>query len=66
MRMSAEQIRDNALAVSGLLVKTLPAGPVYIRISQSGVWVLGVTPYRYPRPEETLLDEQHRRSLYSL
>jgi hypothetical protein len=64
MRMSAEQIRDNALAVSGLLVKTI-GGPSVYPYQSEGVWVLGVTPYRYPRPDELSPDEQHRRSLYS-
>ena len=64
MRMSAEQIRDNALAVSGLLVKTI-GGPSVYPYQSDGVWVLGVTPYRYPRPDELSPEEQHRRSLYS-
>jgi len=64
MRMSAEQIRDNALAVSGLLVPTI-GGPSVYPYQSEGVWVLGVTPYRYPKPAEVSPDEQHRRSLYS-
>ncbi len=64
LRMSAEQIRDNALAVSGLLVKTI-GGPSVHPYQPDGVWVAGVTQYTYPKPEELSPDEQHRRSLYS-
>ena len=38
LRMSAEQIRDNALAVSGLLVKTI-GGPSAYPYQPEGVWV---------------------------
>src|SRR6185503_10749273 len=48
MRMSAEQVRDNALAVSGLLVKTI-GGPSVYPYQPDGIWVPGVTVYRYPR-----------------
>ena len=64
MRMSAEQVRDNALAVSGLLVRTI-GGPSVHPYQPDGVWVAGVTQYTYPKPEELPPDEQHRRSLYS-
>jgi Protein of unknown function (DUF1553)/Protein of unknown function (DUF1549)/Planctomycete cytochrome C/Concanavalin A-like lectin/glucanases superfamily len=64
IRMSAEQVRDNALAVSGLLVRTI-GGPSVHPYQPEGVWVAGVTQYTYPKPEELSLDEQHRRSLYS-
>ena len=64
IRMSAEQIRDNALAISGLLVKTI-GGPSVHPYQPEGVWVQGVTQYTYPKPEELSPDEQHRRSLYS-
>jgi len=64
MRMSAEQVRDNALAVSGLLVNTI-GGPSVYPYQPEGIWVPGVTVYRYPRPDEIPPDEQHRRSLYS-
>jgi hypothetical protein len=64
IRMSAEQIRDNALAVSGLLVRTI-GGPSVHPYQPDGVWVAGVTQYTYPKPEELSPDEQHRRSLYS-
>jgi hypothetical protein len=64
LRMSAEQIRDNALAVSGLLVKTI-GGPSAHPYQPDGVWVPGVTQYVYPQPNEIASDEQHRRSLYT-
>ena len=64
MRMSAEQIRDNALAVSGLLVRTI-GGPSTYPYQPEGIWVPGTTPYRYPKPEEISPDDQHRRSLYT-
>ena len=63
-RMSAEQVRDNALAVSGLLVKTV-GGPSVYPYQPDGIWVAGVTQYRYPEPGELPAEEQHRRSLYS-
>jgi cytochrome c553 len=64
MRMSAEQVRDNALAVSGLLVRTI-GGPSVHPYQPDGVWVPGVTQYTYPKPEEIAPGEQHRRSLYT-
>jgi hypothetical protein len=64
LRMSAEQIRDNALAVSGLLVKKI-GGPSAYPYQAEGVWVPGVTLYDYPKPEQVPADDQHRRSLYS-
>jgi hypothetical protein len=64
MRMSAEQIRDNALAISGLLLKTI-GGPSAYPYQPEGIWVAGVTQYTYPKPEEISPDNQHRRSLYT-
>ncbi len=64
MRMTAEQIRDNALAVSGLLLNTI-GGPSVYPYQPEGVWVPGVTQYTYPKPDEIPADEQHRRSLYT-
>ena len=63
-RMSAEQVRDNALAVSGLLVKTI-GGPSVYPYQPDGIWAAGTTLYRYPKPEDIPADEQHRRSLYT-
>jgi len=64
MRMSAEQIRDNALAVSGLLVQTI-GGPSAYPYQPEGVWVAGVTQYDYPKPDAISPDNHHRRSLYT-
>jgi hypothetical protein len=63
-RMEAEQIRDNALAVSGLLVNKI-GGPSAYPYQAEGVWVPGVTLYNYPKPEQISPDDQHRRSLYT-
>ncbi len=63
-RMSAEQVRDNALTVSGLLVKTI-GGPSVYPYQPEGIWAAGTTLYRYPKPEDIPADEQHRRSLYT-
>jgi hypothetical protein len=63
-RMSAEQVRDNALAISGLLIRTI-GGPSAYPYQQDGVWVAGVTQYRYPDTNELSADNQHRRSLYT-
>lgn len=64
MRMSAEQVRDNALSISGLLVKTI-GGPSAYPYQPDGIWVAGVTQYFYPKPEDISPDNQHRRSLYT-
>ena len=64
VRMSAEQIRDNALAISGLLVKKI-GGPSAYPYQPDGLWVAGVSQYRYPNPDELSPDDQHRRSLYT-
>jgi hypothetical protein len=64
MRMSAEQVRDNALAISGLLIKTV-GGPSAYPYQPEGIWVPGVTQYTYPKPDEISPDNQHRRSLYT-
>jgi hypothetical protein len=63
-RMSAEEVRDNALAVSGLLVATI-GGPSVYPYQPDGIWAAGTTMYRYPKPEEIPPEEQHRRSLYT-
>jgi hypothetical protein len=64
MRMSAEEIRDNALAVSGLLVNKV-GGPSVYPYQSEGVWVPGVTFYSYPEPGSIPAEEQHHRSLYT-
>jgi len=63
-RMSAEQVRDNALAVSDLLVRTV-GGPSVYPYQPDGIWAAGTTLYRYPKPEDVPAEEQHRRSLYT-
>ena len=63
-RMSAEQVRDNALAVSGLLVNRI-GGPSVYPYQPDGIWTAGTTMYRYPKPEDIPSGEQHRRSLYT-
>jgi hypothetical protein len=66
-RLTAEMIRDNALASSGLLDRTL-GGPSVFPYQPDGVWE-SVNVYQgsmgYPAPESVPRD-QHRRSLYSL
>jgi hypothetical protein len=65
-RLSAEMIRDNALAVSGLLDTTI-GGPSVYPYQPAGVWeaIIGFQREGYPKPEDRPAD-QHRRSLYSL
>jgi Protein of unknown function (DUF1553)/Protein of unknown function (DUF1549)/Planctomycete cytochrome C/Concanavalin A-like lectin/glucanases superfamily len=66
-RLSAEMIRDNALAASGLLDATI-GGPSVFPYQPSGVWE-AINFYDrsggYPDPE-TVPNDQHRRSLYSM
>jgi hypothetical protein len=63
-RMSAEQVRDHALAVSGLLVRTVGGPPVY-PYQPDGLWAPGVTPFAYPDATDVPAEEHHRRSLYT-
>jgi hypothetical protein len=66
-RLTAEMIRDNALAVSGLLSSTV-GGPSVYPYQPAGVWEAVIGFQRdggYPKPEDRPQD-QHRRSLYSL
>jgi hypothetical protein len=66
-RLGAEMIRDNALAVSGLLDRTI-GGPSVYPYQPDGVWE-SVNIYAratgYPQPESVPHD-QHRRSVYTL
>jgi hypothetical protein len=66
-RLPAEMIRDNALAVSGLLDAKI-GGPSVYPYQPAGVWE-AINIYErsgvYPKPEDVPAD-QHRRSLYSL
>ncbi|MEL6250692.1 MAG: DUF1553 domain-containing protein [Bacteroidota bacterium] len=65
LRLSAEMIRDNALAVSGLLVKKL-GGPSVYPYQPEGLWdEISNKHWRYPylqKPGEGL----YRRSLYTI
>jgi len=65
-RLSAEMLRDHALAASGLLDRTL-GGPSVYPYQPDGVWesVNIYTRAIYPRPESVPRD-QHRRSVYTL
>ncbi len=60
-RLSAEQIRDSALAVSGLLVPTL-GGPSVKPYQPPGVWEEAGTGKSYSQDKG---DKLHRRSLYT-
>ena len=63
-RMSVEQLRDTALAVSGLLVSKV-GGPSVFPYQPADIWNGLNTNYRYPAPETLPAEEQHRRSLYT-
>lgn len=60
-RLAAEQIRDSALAVSGLLVPTL-GGPSVKPYQPPGVWEEAGTGKTYAQDKG---DKLHRRSLYT-
>lgn len=59
-RLSAEQIRDNALAVSGLLIEKIGGESVY-PYQPSGVWE-SVSTTKYPQNHG---DSLYRRTLYT-
>ena len=66
-RLTAEMVRDNALAASGLLDATI-GGPSVFPYQPDGVWEAVAFYDRsraYPDPE-TVPDDQHRRSIYTL
>ena len=60
-RLSAEQVRDNALAVSGLLVRTV-GGPSVYPYQPAGLWSESGTGKRYSQSKGEGL---YRRSLYT-
>jgi hypothetical protein len=66
-RLTAEMIRDNALAISGLLDRTVGGRSVF-PYQPDGVWE-AVSHYQrtggYPQPE-AVPGDQHRRSVYSM
>jgi hypothetical protein len=63
-RMTAEMIRDSALADAGLLVPKI-GGPSVFPYQPEGIWDPGNTFYTYPKPSELPAEDQHRRSLYT-
>jgi hypothetical protein len=63
-RMSAEVLRDSALAVSGLLVEKV-GGPSVFPYQPDDIWNGLNTNYRYPAPETLPAEQHHRRSLYT-
>jgi len=64
-RMSAEMIRDNALAASGLLSPTI-GGPSVKPYQPEGLWIdKGSFSPRLLRYKADTLDGMHRRSLYT-
>jgi hypothetical protein len=63
-RMSAEMVRDNALAASGLLVRRV-GGPSTQPYQPDDVWNPLNSFWRYPDPARVPDDEHHRRTLYT-
>jgi hypothetical protein len=64
-RLSAEAIRDNALAASGLLVDR-PGGDSVFPYQPAGLWFMtGAANQTYPGPSLVPADEMHRRSMYT-
>jgi hypothetical protein len=63
VRMSAEMVRDNALAASGLLVRQL-GGPSVYPYQPKNLWD-GFNVYTYPDADKVPADDHHRRSVYS-
>jgi hypothetical protein len=63
-RMTAEMVRDHALAVSGLLVDTV--GGASVRPYQpEGIWNPLNSFYEYPESADLPDDEHHRRTMYT-
>ena len=63
IRMPAEMVRDQALAASGLLVRTI-GGPSVYPYQPRNMWD-GFNQYDYPTPDMVPADAHHRRSMYS-
>jgi hypothetical protein len=63
MRMPAEMVRDNALAASGLLVKTVGGKSAY-PYQPDTIWD-GTAGATYPDASKIPADDHHRRTLYS-
>jgi mono/diheme cytochrome c family protein len=64
VRMTAEMVRDKALAVSGLLVSKV-GGPSVYPYQPEGIWEGIGSFYPYPKPNEIPAEQQHRRTLYT-
>jgi len=63
-RMTAEMVRDHALAVSGLLTDEI-GGPSATPYQPPDIWNAFNSFYRYPEPDAVPADEHHRRTLYT-
>jgi hypothetical protein len=63
VRMPAEMVRDNALAASGLLVRTIGGKSAY-PYQPDTIWD-GIAGATYPAADRIPADDHHRRSLYS-
>jgi hypothetical protein len=63
VRMPAEMVRDQALAASGLLVRTVGGKSVY-PYQPDAIWD-GLVLYSYPAADTIPADSHHRRTLYS-
>ena len=63
-RMTAEMVRDGALAASGLLAADV-GGPSVKPYQPAGIWNPLNSFYTYPVPEDLPADDLHRRTLYT-
>jgi hypothetical protein len=63
-RMTAEMVRDSALAASGLLVAKV-GGPSVRPYQPSGIWNPLNSFYEYPAPADVPEDDLHRRTIYT-
>jgi hypothetical protein len=63
-RMTAEMVRDGALAASGLLA-TEVGGPSVKPYQPEGIWNTLNSFYQWPKPKDLPEDDLHRRTLYT-
>ena len=63
-RMPAEMVRDNVLAISGLLVPTI-GGPSTKPYQPGGIWEAAGAFNRYPEADAVPAEEHYRRSMYT-
>jgi Protein of unknown function (DUF1553)/Protein of unknown function (DUF1549)/Concanavalin A-like lectin/glucanases superfamily/Planctomycete cytochrome C len=63
-RMTAEMVRDGALAASGLLGEAV-GGKSARPYQPAGIWNPLNSFYSYPEPDAVPADEHHRRTLYT-